>query len=247
MIRLDRYLANMGCGTRKEVRKLIASGAVAVNGAAATDHGVRIREEVDAVCVSGEQIEYRPYIYLMMNKPAGVLSATEDAGGAITAVDLVGSQYAHYDLSPAGRLDKDSEGFLILTNDGGYIHRVISPVKHVDKRYYCRLKSEISEEDIAAFADGILLGDGELCKPALLEYGPADEGAPSAFVTIHEGKFHQVKRMFLSRGNQVLYLKRLRIGEAVLDPSLPPGAYREMTAEEKNLVLNENDRLEETI
>lgn len=245
MIRLDRFLANMGCGTRKDVRKLIASGAVLVNGAAVVNHGAQIREGEDTICVSGEEIEYRPYVYLMMNKPAGVLSAAEDAGGAAAAVHLVGPEYAHYRLSPAGRLDKDSEGFLLLTNDGEYIHRVISPVKHVEKEYYCRLKSEISEEDIAAFADGILLGDGEHCKPALLKYGPADDESPSAFVTIHEGKFHQVKRMFLSRGNQVLYLKRLRIGGALLDPSLAPGAYREITVDEKRLILQQNDCLED--
>lgn len=134
MIRLDRFLSNMGRGTRKEVRRLISQGSVTVNGAIASDSGMQVNPSNDNIRVCLEPVLYRPFVYLMMNKPAGVISASEDAAGAMTAADLVAPEYAHYRVSPAGRLDKDSEGFLILTNDGDYIHKVISPAKHVDKQ-----------------------------------------------------------------------------------------------------------------
>ena len=156
----------MGRGTRKEVKKMISEGAVTVNGIPAADCAMAVDEQNDQVFVRSERVFYRPFVYLMMNKPSGVLSASEDRGGAVTAVDLVAGEYAHYRVSPAGRLDKDSEGFLILTNDGDYIHQVISPAKHVSKRYFCSLEHEISEADIAAFENGILLADGFLCRPA---------------------------------------------------------------------------------
>lgn len=231
----------MGCGTRSEVKKLITSGVVFVNGAAVKNTGTQIDEDTALVSVSGKTITYRPFIYLMMNKPAGVLSATEDAAGVRTAVDLVGEEYAHYAVAPAGRLDKDSEGFLLLTNDGAYIHRVISPSKHVEKQYLCRLRDGLRLEDPELFRAGIVLGDGTLCRPAILEAGGCDPvtGAPLAYVTISEGKFHQVKRMFLAVGNQVLSLKRIRIGGVCLDPSLAPGDYREMTEEEKEKIIHE--------
>lgn len=241
MIRLDRFLSNMGRGTRKEVKKMISEGAVTVNGIPAADCAMAVDEQNDQVFVRSERVFYRPFVYLMMNKPSGVLSASEDRGGAVTAVDLVAGEYAHYRVSPAGRLDKDSEGFLILTNDGDYIHQVISPAKHVSKRYFCSLEHEISEADIAAFENGILLADGFLCRPAVLERGVPgrDAPGPSAFVTIQEGKFHQVKRMFAARANKVLALKRVRIGGVCLDASLAPGEYREMTEEEKERIIHE--------
>lgn len=240
MIRLDRFLANMGVGTRKEVKKLVASGGVSVNGKAVKDSGMQINEDSDSVTVMGEVIDYKPHVYIMMNKPAGVLSASEDAKGAITAADLVADDYGHYGVSPAGRLDKDSEGFLILTNDGDYIHNVISPNKHVDKMYFCLLESEINDADVAAFAKGVALADGTVCKPALLEAVQTESsGEHGVFVTIHEGKFHQVKRMFLARNNKVLYLKRIKIGNVCLDETLEKGEYREMTAEEVNSIIAE--------
>ena len=243
MIRLDRFLANMGIGTRKEVKKLISSGAVNINGKPVKDSGIQIDENNDSVTVMGEVVEYKPFVYLMMNKPAGVLSASEDARGAITAADLVAEEYGHYGVSPAGRLDKDSEGFLILTNDGDYIHNVISPNKHVDKVYFCIVEHEISEEDIAAFEKGIKLADGTLCKPALLERADITESCGEhgfgVLVTIHEGKFHQVKRMFLARDNKVLYLKRIKIGEVSLDEKLEKGEYREMTQQEVDSIIEE--------
>ncbi|MBE7058803.1 MAG: rRNA pseudouridine synthase [Ruminococcaceae bacterium] len=242
MIRLDRFLANMGIGTRKEVKKLVSSGVVTVNNIPAKDCGMQIDENKDCVCVANEKIEYKPFVYIMMNKPAGVLSASEDAHGAVTAADIVFDEYGHYGVSPAGRLDKDSEGFLILTNDGDYIHKVISPNKKVDKVYFCLVEKEITLADIEAFKDGIILGDGTECLPAALERAPKEmyeDGENGVLVTIHEGKFHQVKRMFLSRNNKVLYLKRLKIGEVELDESLKAGEYREMTFEEKESIINE--------
>lgn len=237
LIRLDKFLANMGIGTRKEVKKIVSYGKVAVNGIATKDSGLLVNESEDKVTVEGRLVSFKPFVYIMMNKPAGVLSASEDARGALCASDLVADEYGHYNVSPAGRLDKDSEGFLILTNDGEYIHNVITPNKHVNKRYYCILESEISDDDIEAFENGISFMDGTLCKPAKLERVEDDKKA--AFVTIHEGKFHQVKKMFLARNNKVLYLKRVQIGGVLLDEKLEVGMYREMTDEEKESILNE--------
>lgn len=242
LIRLDRFLSNMGYGTRKQVKKLISAGTVTVNAIAAADCGRLIDENSDRVSVGENRVAYRPFIYLMLNKPAGVLSASADAAGCVTAADLVADKYAHYHVSPAGRLDKDSEGFLILTNDGEYIHRVISPSKHVEKQYLCRLVHEIKEEDIETFRTGVVLEDGYVCRPAALERADTaacTEDGPCVFVTIQEGKFHQVKRMFLARKNQVLSLKRLRIGGVFLDAALAPGEYREMTEEERKRIIYE--------
>lgn len=246
MIRLDRFLANMGVGTRKEVKKFVSAGAVTVNGKIAGDSGMQINEEEDSVVVFNEVVEYKPYVYIMMNKPAGVLSASEDARGAVTAADLVAEEYGHYGVSPAGRLDKDSEGFLILTNDGEYIHKVISPNKHVDKVYFCLLEKAISATDIEAFSKGIILADGTVCRTAKLEEAEVtEEQGYGALVTIHEGKFHQVKRMFLARDNKVLYLKRIKIGDVWLDKSLEKGQYREMTQQEKDsIITDKGERLQ---
>lgn len=243
MIRIDRFLANMGIGTRKEVKKLVSLGAVQVNGKPIKDSGAQIDEEKDRVSVYDKEVQYKPYVYLMMNKPAGVLSASEDARGAVTAADLVAEEYGHYGVSPAGRLDKDSEGFLILTNDGEYIHKVISPNKHVDKVYFCLLEKAVTQADIDAFYKGVVLGDGTECRSAALEAAAMQsEGEYGAFVTIYEGKFHQVKRMFLAVGNKVLYLKRIKIGEVYLDENLPKGGFREMTQEEvKGIIAGKGD------
>lgn len=243
MIRIDRFLANMGIGTRKEVKKLVSLGAVQVNGKTIKDSGAQIDEEKDRVSVYDKEVQYKPYVYLMMNKPAGVLSASEDARGAVTAADLVAEEYGHYGVSPAGRLDKDSEGFLILTNDGEYIHKVISPNKHVDKVYFCLLEKAVTQADVDAFYKGVVLGDGTECRSAALEaVAMQSEGEHGALVTIHEGKFHQVKRMFLAVGNKVLYLKRIKIGEVYLDENLPKGGFREMTQEEvKGIIAGKGD------
>ncbi len=233
MIRLDKLLSNMGFGSRKDVKQLIKSGAVTVDGEPVCGSEFKLNPDCQTVCVSGSPVRYQRYVYLMMNKPAGVLSATEDARGAATAVDLVGEDFAHYHLTPAGRLDKDSEGFLLLTNDGAFVHAVITPERHVPKEYVCFLDRTPNSEDIEAFAQGITLGDGYRCMPARL----AVETACYGTVTICEGKFHQVKRMFSARGIQVLLLKRTAIGGVRMDTGLLPGAYRELTAEEKEEIL----------
>ncbi len=235
LIRLDKFLANMGVGTRKEVKKLISCGKVSINGAIIKDSGLLINESIDEVAVEERIVSFKPFVYIMMNKPAGVLSASEDSKGALCATDLLSSEYRHYNVSPAGRLDKDSEGFLLLTNDGEYIHNVITPNKHVNKKYYCILEKTINDEDIKAFEEGISFMDGTICMPAKLERIENDDMA--AFVTIQEGKFHQVKKMFLARENKVLYLKRVQIGSVSLDEALEAGMYREMTEEEKESIF----------
>ncbi len=233
-MRLDKYLANMGLGTRKEVRSLINSGSVTVDGQVMKTADCKIQEGVSDIRVSGQSIAYKPYVYLMLYKPAGYLSATEDGRGGPVATDLIGDDYNFYHLGPAGRLDKDAEGFLLLTNDGPFVHRIITPEQHVEKRYFVRLKGAITPEDVAAFQAGIQFKDGTLCRPAILEAG---EEARTAYVTIHEGKFHQVKKMFLARGNEVVYLKRIAIGGVTLDDTLAPGAYRELTEAEMEQLL----------
>lgn len=230
-MRLDKYLANMGVGSRKDVKKIISSGRVSVNGAIVKKAECDVKVE-DTVAVDGGKIDYKEFVYLMMNKPAGVISATEDAHGEVCAADLVGSDYNFYQLSCAGRLDKDSEGFLLLTNDGDFIHNIISPKKKVDKIYYIEVDGELTEKDTELLAEGITLGDGYVTLLAKLTVTEAANGKSKALVTIHEGKFHQVKRMIKSCGKTVTYLKRLSIGGVTLDESLEKGAYRELTREE---------------
>lgn len=229
-MRLDKYLSNMGIGTRKEVRTLIAAGAVCADGVRVRAADARIEEGKSAVTVNGKPVLYKPYAYLMLYKPAGYLSATEDGRGGPVATDLIGPDFNFYGLVPAGRLDKDSEGFLLLTNDGAFVHRIITPEQHVEKRYFVRLEHPVSDPDFEAFRKGIVFRDGVTCKPAVLERG---ENEDEAFVTITEGKFHQVKKMFLTRGNAVTYLKRVAIGGVELDPALEPGGYRELTETER--------------
>ena len=233
-MRLDKYLSNMGLGSRKDVRGIIGSGVVTVDGQVVRSADAKIQEGKSVVQVNGQDVAYKPYVYLMLYKPAGYLSATEDGRGGPVATDLIGDDYNFYDLGPAGRLDKDAEGFLILTNDGPFVHRIITPEKHVEKQYFVRLRQSITEEDKHAFREGIRFKDGTLCRPAKLEAG---EEPNTAYVTIHEGKFHQVKKMFLARDNEVVYLKRISIGGIALDDTLEPGAYRELTQEELEPLL----------
>lgn len=233
-MRLDKYLSNMGLGSRKDVRSIIGSGVVTVDGQVVKSADAKIQEGVSDVQVNGQNIAYKPFVYLMLYKPAGYLSATEDGRGGPVATDLIGDDFNFYDLGPAGRLDKDAEGFLLLTNDGPFVHRIITPEKHVEKQYFVRLRTGITPEDQEAFKAGIQFRDGTLCRPAELEAG---EEPNTAFVTIHEGKFHQVKKMFLARNNEVVYLKRISIGGIALDETLKPGEYRELTKEELEPLL----------
>lgn len=236
MIRLDKYLADMGVGTRQEVKKCIRQGRVALDGEIIKKPEQKVDENTQTVQVDGRTVGYATYEYYMLNKPAGVISATEDRKQT-TVVDLIETK-KRKDLFPVGRLDKDTVGLLLITNDGELAHRLLSPKKHVDKRYYARVEGIITAEDQEAFARGVNIGseeEPEITMPAELEILTSDT-ISEIRLTIREGKFHQVKRMFEAVGKQVIFLKRETMGTLVLDETLAPGAYRPLTDEElKNL------------
>lgn len=229
MIRLDKYLADMGIGTRAEVKKQIRQGKVSVDGQIVQSPDIKIDWNRQKVRVEGKLLSYVTYEYYMLNKPAGVISATTDKNEK-TVVDLIDSK-ARKDLFPAGRLDKDTEGLLLITNDGDLAHRLLSPKKHVDKVYYARVRGKVTDEDVKAFSEGLSIGRGEVAKPSELLVLLSDE-ISKIQLTIQEGKFHQVKRMFHAVGKEVVYLKRLSMGNLKLDDSLALGAYRPLTKEE---------------
>lgn len=232
MIRLDKYLADMGLGTRQEVKKKIRKGMVLVNQETIKSPDCKIREGVDLVSVEGRIISYVAYEYYMLNKPAGVVSATEDSRNQ-TVVDLLQTR-RRKDLFPVGRLDKDTEGLLLITNDGGLAHRLLAPRRHVDKTYYAEIQGCVTKEDVRLFREGIDIGtDGreELTMPAILELITAGDES-KVRLTIQEGKYHQVKRMFEALGKEVTYLKRERMGPLTLDENLKTGEYRQLTDEE---------------
>ena len=231
MMRLDKYLAEMGVGTRQEVKKQIRQGKAAVNGTVVKAADTKIDETSDEVTISGRNISYVSYEYYMLNKPAGVVSATEDRRDT-TVIDLI-KEKKRKDLFPVGRLDKDTEGLLLITNDGDLAHRLLAPKKHVDKVYYAKIDGMVTEEDVKRFAEGIDIGaeEEEMTRPAKLDIMKRAEESEIR-LTIHEGKFHQVKRMFLAVGKEVTYLKRERMGTLCLDENLKPGEYRLLTEEE---------------
>lgn len=231
-MRLDKYLANMGVGTRSEVKILIKKGRVEVNGMRATGPEQKISEEQDEIRVDDQVIGYNKYEYLMLHKPAGVVTATEDKRDR-TVLDLVDSPLKKQ-LFPVGRLDKDTEGLLLLTNDGALAHRLLSPKKHVSKVYYARIAGCVTKEDVQAFSEGLDLGDFT-SMPADLKILSAGEESEIE-VTVYEGKFHQVKRMFEAVGKKVLYLKRLSMGKLYLDERLEVGKYRPLTQKEIGLL-----------
>lgn len=229
MIRLDKYLADMGIGTRAEVKKYVRQGKVKVDGIVVKLPEAKVDEKAQNVTYLDQTVGYEEFEYYMLNKPAGVISATTDTKDK-TVIDLISSK-KRKDLFPVGRLDKDTEGLLLITNDGELAHRLLSPKKHVDKVYYAKVKGVVTEADVKAFAEGVSLGQGEMAKPAALEILVPDE-ISEIQLTIQEGKFHQVKRMFISVGKEVIYLKRLSMGTLILDDSLPLGGYRPLTREE---------------
>jgi len=229
MIRLDKYLADMGVGTRTEVKKYIRQGKVKIDGLVVKSPEEKVDIENQEVSYLDQLVGYDTFEYYMLNKPAGVISATTDAKEK-TVIDLI-TDKKRKDLFPVGRLDKDTEGLLLITNDGELAHRLLSPKKHVDKVYYAKVKGVVTEADVKTFAEGVSLGQGEMAKPAVLEIIASDE-ISEIKLTIQEGKFHQVKRMFLSVGKEVIYLKRLSMGTLVLDENLPLGGYRPLKAEE---------------
>ena len=229
MIRLDKYLADMGVGTRAEVKKYIRQGKVKVDGLVVKSPEEKVDVENQEVSYLDQPVGYQSFEYYMLNKPAGVISATTDTKDK-TVIDLI-TDKKRKDLFPVGRLDKDTEGLLLITNDGELAHRLLSPKKHVDKVYYAKVKGVVTEADVKAFSEGVSLGQGEMAKSAVLEIIASDE-ISEIKLTIQEGKFHQVKRMFLSVGKEVVYLKRLSMGTLVLDENLPLGGYRPLKAEE---------------
>ena len=230
-LRLDKYLTEMGCGTRSQVKKEILKGSVSVNGEIAKKAERKVDTEKDEIIFKGEKIFYAGYEYFMLNKPAGVVSATEDKKER-TVIDLI-KESKRKDLFPAGRLDKDTEGLLLITNDGQLAHRLLSPKKHVDKVYYAKVAGIVTEEDVERFAQGIDIGtdEEEMTRPAQLDILKSGEESEIR-LTIHEGKFHQVKRMFQAVKKEVTYLKRERMGTLCLDEDLKPGEYRLLTEEE---------------
>lgn len=224
-LRLDKFLADSGRWSRREAKELLRKGRVRVDGAAEKSAERKVRPGVSEVTVDGAAVSWAAHRYLMLNKPAGVLTATEDRRQK-TVMDLLPPEYAG--LFPVGRLDKDTEGMLILTDDGALAHRLLSPKSHVDKVYLAEIDGEVDDGDRAAFAAGMTLAGGERCLPAGLE----SLGEGRCLVTLREGKFHQVKRMLAARGKPVVRLKRLSMGTLKLDGSLAPGEFRPLTAEE---------------
>ena len=238
-MRLDKLVAELTGMTRSQARDVIVKGRVCVNGEVKKTTAEQVKEESDVLTLDGKELTFQKFVYYMLNKPAGTVSATQDKD-AKTVVSLLSAEdKKRRNLFPVGRLDKDTEGLLLLTDDGMLSHQLISPKKHADKLYFARLAREITEEDIAVFASGMKVDEELTAMPAVLRRlsdtelaAFLPEGGVAAAVTLQEGKFHQVKRMFAATGNEVLYLKRMAMGGVRLDETLAPGAYRALTEEE---------------
>lgn len=243
MLRLDRIISDSGIASRKEAARLIRSGFVTVDGRIAASGDEKVDPEASEILVDGKPLRYRQFHYLMMNKPAGYVSATEDRSEK-TVLELLDGVYRRLALFPAGRLDKDAEGLLLLTDDGDWAHRVISPNKNIYKTYYVETDGPLGQEDINAFHEGVVLKDGLVCLPAGLRI-LASGIKSSGFVMIREGKYHQVKRMLASRGKPVTYLRRIAIGGLHLEEDLKTGAYRELTEQEAASVFSGPDGIDQ--
>lgn len=232
--RLDKILSNMGYGSRKDVKAYIKKGLVKVNDKTVNDSSQKVAPNEDKIEIEGEIIQYREYIYLMMNKPDGVISATYD-NMHTTVIDLIDEEYFVFEPFPIGRLDKDTEGLLLISNDGKLSHNLLSPKKHVDKIYYVKVDGKVTKEDINRMAEGVIIDDDYKTLPATLEILDSDD-ISEVYLTIKEGKFHQVKKMFMALGKEVVYLKRVSMGPLKLDESLLPGEYRELSEMEIDLL-----------
>ncbi|OLS02808.1 pseudouridine synthase [Tissierella creatinophila] len=239
--RLDKVLSNMGYGSRKEIKKIIKDGSIKVNNEIVLKNDIKVDPYSDEIYFHGEKVIYRKYIYLMMNKPKGLVSSTDDPL-TDTVISLLSDEYLIYNPFPAGRLDKDTEGFMLITNDGKLSHELLSPKKRVSKTYYVEVDGVVEEEHKENFKNGIRLEDGYISLPAKLEIIKSDiissDIISKVYLTIEEGKYHQVKRMFESLSMRVLYLKRISMGPLSLDESLDLGEYRELTNEEVFLLKN---------
>jgi 16S rRNA pseudouridine516 synthase len=236
-LRIDKMLSNIGVGSRKEIKQYAKNGLIKINDVVVKDSSKIIDTDKDVVKYNGEIMKYVQQIYLMMNKPQGVISATEDNYDK-TVIDLLYDEDSFYEPFPVGRLDKDTEGLLLITNDGQLTHDLLSPKKHVDKTYYVEAAEEVTEDDVKTFEKGILLTEENYTTlPAKLEI--IESGYPSkCYVTIREGKFHQVKRMFIAINNEVTYLKRVSMGPIKLDEKLKLGEYRHLKEEEVEILKN---------
>ena len=234
-MRLDKYLCDMGLGTRSQVKQLIKKGLVTIDGKTASKPEEKVTF-TQTVCVNGNQVTYAQQEYYMLNKPAGCVSATEDKH-CTTVLDLI-TEKKRKDLFPVGRLDKDTEGLLLITNDGELAHFLLSPKRHVDKTYFARIRGKVLPEHVTAFKEGLDIGEEKPTLPAVLEILKSEEESEIR-VTIREGKFHQIKRMFEAIGCEVLYLKRLSMGSLRLDETLEKGAYRPLTEAEVNALKEE--------
>ena len=234
LLRIDKILSSQEIASRKEIKMLIKQGRIKVDGKIVARSEDKFDPENCEITLDDEPILYKRYIYIMLNKPDGYISATFDKYDPIV-LDLIDQSYLVFEPFPVGRLDKDTEGLLVLTNDGQLAHRVLSPKKHVPKTYYAKIQGKVTEEDILAFEKGVILDDGYETMPSQLKILKSDDMSEIE-LTIHEGKFHQVKRMFESVGKKVVYLKRLSMGKLKLDESLGLGEYRELTEEEVKLI-----------
>lgn len=237
MERLDKVLSNLGYGTRKEVKALVKKGLIQVDDVVVKDSAIKVNTDDSEIKISGEILNYREYIYLIMNKPSGVVSATSDNYDE-TVIDLLEPEHQAFKPFPVGRLDKDTVGLLLLTNDGELNHRLISPKWHVDKVYYAEIDKMVEEKDVESFKLGVTLDDEYKCLPAGLQIIESDENGAKVQVTIHEGKFHQVKKMFNSLGKNVVYLRRIKFGPIDLDLNLKEGEYRELSEIEVESLKN---------
>jgi 16S rRNA pseudouridine516 synthase len=241
VLRLDRMLSGQGIGTRKEIKEILSGGSVKVNGKTASCSAMKINTEKDEVCVNGSPLKYKEHVYIMMNKPSGAISASDDPRTE-TVIDLLPQSLRRPGLFPAGRLDRDTEGFMLITDDGVFAHNILSPKKHVEKEYTAVIDSPVSEEEIYRFENGLVIDGDFKCLPAKLRLLECDwsNGGARVLITIHEGKFHQIKRMFKALGHEVLYLKRTAMGGLRLDGSLLPGEARELMPEEVDLITSGN-------
>ncbi|HBH11756.1 MAG: Pseudouridine synthase [Clostridiales bacterium 38_11] len=238
-MRLDKLLSNMGYGSRSEIKKMINRGSVSIDRKVIRNPSFKVNPIESIVNFEGKQVFYRKFTYLMLNKPAGIVSSTDSKDTNV--IDILDEKYKHINLSPAGRLDKDTEGLIILTNDGLMAHNILSPKKKNEKKYYVEIDGSISPDQMEMLENGMILKDGEKCLPSRIEILESDEILCKLNLYIIEGKYHQVKRMFAALGRKVNYLKRISIGKIVLDDNLATGEYRELSEIElKNLPVSKD-------
>ncbi len=229
-MRLDKFLCACLDISRKEAKELVKKGRIQIEGKTVKKSDQRIQTETDTVLWDGKELFFEEFHYLMLHKPAGVISATKDRQER-TVIDLIKESYKEK-LFPAGRLDKDTEGLLLLTDDGELAHNLLSPKKHVEKTYFAKVLGKIGQEAVNAFSEGVPIGNGETAKPAVLEIIDSRQEESKVLITITEGKFHQIKRMMKAVGSEVLYLKRISMGSLSLDETLPLGKYRKLSNDE---------------